>query len=97
MCIGESLDAARTRDDRRRSRPGIIFFTAGVHPHDAAASTPPAIPSDQRIRTRAARVAIGECGLDYHYDHSPREGQRRAFAAQLRSHRSGPSRRRAHA
>ena len=54
-----------------------------MHPHDAA-SFDPARDLDA-IRALVARgaVAIGECGLDSHYDHSPRDLQRRAFAAQL--------------
>jgi TatD DNase family protein len=60
-----------------------VAFTAGVHPHDAASFDPLGDP--ERIAELVAQgaVAVGECGLDYHYDHSPREQQRRAFAAQL--------------
>jgi TatD DNase family protein len=62
------------------AHPGFVYFTAGVHPHDAAAFDPLADPP--RIKEFIARgaVAVGECGLDYHYDHSPRELQRRSFA-----------------
>jgi TatD DNase family protein len=60
-----------------------VFYTAGIHPHDAATFDPSAdIPTLREFMTRGA-VAVGECGLDYHYDHSPRDAQRRAFAAQL--------------
>jgi TatD DNase family protein len=57
--------------------------TAGVHPHEASTWS-----SDVASRVAAALedptvVAVGETGLDYHYDHSPREAQRRSFAAQL--------------
>jgi TatD DNase family protein len=83
VCIGESLDAARRAGDIAARYPGFCYHTAGVHPHDAA-------EFDERrdlpgIRAEVARgaVAIGECGLDYHYDHSPRDRQRAAFAAQL--------------
>jgi TatD DNase family protein len=60
-----------------------VWATAGVHPHDAGR-----MPDDgiERLRVLAARprvVAIGECGLDYHYDFSPRDAQRRVFAAQV--------------
>ena len=47
------------------------------------ASIPFAIPTPFASSRRPAPSPIGECGLDYHYDHSPRELQRRAFAAQL--------------
>jgi TatD DNase family protein len=83
VCIGESLEAsARAREIALR-HPRFIWHTAGVHPHDASAFD--ARRDIELLRAEAARgaVAIGECGLDYHYDHSPREQQRRAFAEQL--------------
>ena len=84
VCIGESLAAADRAAALAAAHPGFIAWTAGVHPHDAASY------DDRRdalgIRERLARgaVAVGECGLDYHYDNSPREQQRRVFADQLR-------------
>ena len=83
ICIGESLDAAARAREIASRNPGWVWWTAGVHPHDAALFDPardgPAI--SQAIADGA--VAVGECGLDYHYDHSPRLPQRRAFAEQL--------------
>ena len=83
VCIGESLGAAARARELATRHPGFVHFTAGVHPHDAAgfdeARDVPAI----RDEVARGTVAIGECGLDYHYDHSPRERQRAAFAAQL--------------
>ncbi len=60
-----------------------VFFTAGVHPHEAAKA-----PADFREQLKAiARdprcAGIGECGLDYYYDHSPREIQRQVFLEQI--------------
>lgn len=83
VAIGESLGAADRAEAIAADHPGFVHWTAGVHPHDAAAFDPQGDP--QRIRDHLARgaVAVGECGLDYHYDHSPREQQRRAFALQL--------------
>lgn len=83
VCIGESLDAARRCADLAQRFPGVCYHTAGVHPHDAADFD--AARDLDGIRAEMARgaVAIGECGLDYHYDHSPRERQRAAFAHQL--------------
>jgi TatD DNase family protein len=54
-----------------------------VHPHDAAAfdaARDIALISEQLAN---GAVAVGECGLDYHYDNSPREAQRTAFSAQI--------------
>ena len=59
-----------------------MWHTSGLHPHEAArwnADVRRAIESG----LEAGAVAVGEIGLDYHYDHSPREAQREAFAAQL--------------
>jgi TatD DNase family protein len=83
VCIGESIAAAERAAQLAPGYQGFVSFTAGVHPHDAA-DFDEARDADA-IRALVARgaVAIGECGLDYHYDHSPRDAQRRAFAAQL--------------
>jgi TatD DNase family protein len=83
ICIAESLAAAARSGDLARRHPGVCFHTVGIHPHDAADFD--ATRDLDGIRSEVARgaVAIGECGLDYHYDHSPREGQRVAFSGQL--------------
>jgi TatD DNase family protein len=83
VCIGESIDAAERASVIARAHPGFVFSTAGVHPHDAASFDPARDPDAIRALVAAGAVAIGECGLDAHYDHSPRDHQRRAFAAQL--------------
>ena len=84
VCIGESLEAAARARAIAASHPGFVFFTAGVHPHDAASFDALADPGHLADEVRRGAVAIGECGLDYHYDHAPRPRQREAFAAQLR-------------
>ena len=83
VCIGESIAAAERAAALAARHPGFVFFTAGVHPHDASVFDPSADPERIRDLVQRGAVAIGECGLDSHYDHSPRELQRRAFAAQL--------------
>lgn len=62
------------------------FFsaTAGIHPHDAARATEADFEELSRMCADTAVVAVGECGLDYHYDRSPREVQRQVFVRQLR-------------
>jgi TatD DNase family protein len=58
--------------------------SAGLHPHEARLATP-AIYDELRALAVAKRiVAIGEIGLDFHYDHSPRDVQRDVFRAQVR-------------
>jgi TatD DNase family protein len=83
VCIGESLAAAERAAGIAAGQPGWIAFTAGVHPHDAAGfDAGRDIPALRGFMDRGA-VAVGECGLDYHYDHSPRDRQLAAFEAQL--------------
>ncbi len=60
-----------------------VWCTAGVHPHEAASATADALARVRELAAEPGVVAIGECGLDYHYDHAPRERQRQAFRAQL--------------
>jgi TatD DNase family protein len=83
VCIGESVEQARAAARIATAHPGFVVFTAGVHPHDAASYDPVADRQALAQLVREGAVAIGECGLDYHSDHSPRELQRRAFAEQL--------------
>ena len=90
VCIGESLaSAARAREIAAR-HPGFVWWTAGVHPHDAAEYDPTRDAAALVQAMADGAVAVGECGLDYHYDHSPRPLQRRAFADQLAvAHQTG--------
>jgi len=83
IVTGSSEDATRKAIDLSRAHPGVLFATAGVHPHHAADLTTETLPS-LRDLARAPEVrAVGECGLDYFRDFSPRDLQRRAFAWQL--------------
>jgi TatD DNase family protein len=61
----------------------FIFATVGVHPHDAAKATPETFDRLAELTRHPKVLAIGEIGLDYHYDFSPRDVQRSVFAAQL--------------
>ena len=83
VCIGESIDAARRAAGIAARHAGFVWFTAGVHPHDASAFDEARDLAAIRQLVAAGAVAVGECGLDYHYDNSPRALQRAAFAAQL--------------
>lgn len=60
-----------------------IWCTAGVHPHYAADVTPADYDVVMDYARRDKCVAVGEIGLDYHYDFSPRDVQRRVFCEQL--------------
>ena len=83
VCIGESIASARRAALIAAAHPGFCYSTAGIHPHDAATFDSARDIADIRELVSAGAVAIGECGLDYHYDHSPPEQQRAAFGAQL--------------
>lgn len=64
-------------------RDARIHCTAGVHPHAAADAAPDAIDRIRELLARDEVVAIGETGLDFHYDNSPRDVQRRLFEQHL--------------
>lgn len=61
----------------------FVFAAVGMHPHDAKDLTQSAFDQIKIWAAHRKVVAIGEIGLDYHYDHSPREIQRAAFRQQL--------------
>jgi TatD DNase family protein len=60
-----------------------VWATAGVHPHDATEGLAALREVIDRSLGGGALVAVGECGLDYHYDHSPRATQHAVFAEQV--------------
>lgn len=64
--------------------PAFLSFTAGIHPHEAANAGEADWDALEEFCRREPIVAVGECGLDYHYDHSPRDVQRAAFERQAR-------------
>jgi TatD DNase family protein len=65
------------------ARPGALFATAGVHPHHAADFDSHSTRALRAQLGSPAFVAVGECGLDFFRDYSPRAAQRHAFDAQL--------------
>ena len=83
VCIGESIDAGRRARAIAERHPGFVFFTAGVHPHDAQLFDAERDVAAIRELLGVGGRAVGECGLDYHYDHSPRPKQIEAFEAQI--------------
>ncbi len=84
MIVTGSSDESNVRAaELADASPGTLFATAGVHPHHASDYTD---ASDELIRTLVARpsvVAVGECGLDYFRNFSPRDAQLDAFRRQL--------------
>lgn len=78
--IDVGTDAAQSRlaIEVARAHEGV-WATVGLHPHDAIQG----VHTIEPLLGEPEVVAVGECGLDYHYDHSPRPVQREAFAAQV--------------
>ena len=68
---------------RQAERYPFILATIGVHPHDASKATDETFARLRDLASHPKVVAIGEIGLDYHYDFSPREVQRSVFLKQL--------------
>ena len=71
---------------RLAGRYGHVWAGAGIHPHGAAESPPDELEKIEELLANAAAhriVAVGECGLDYHYDFSPRDTQKDCFDAQI--------------
>jgi TatD DNase family protein len=83
VCIGESQTATTGALRLAARYPGFVFATAGVHPGDAGTYDRQRDELWIRDAVAAGAVAIGECGLDYHYDHVEPKQQRIAFADQI--------------
>jgi len=95
VCVGTGAASSTEAVGLARSlrRPGgpaaaegvAMWATVGLHPHDAVAGVDglDALLAAELDSPDPVVVAIGECGLDYHYDHSPRPVQREAFALQV--------------
>jgi TatD DNase family protein len=76
---GERLDAAIPFAEQH----DWIYATVGIHPHDAAVATEEHFARLEKLARHPRVIAWGEMGLDYHYDHSPRDAQQRVFRRQL--------------
>jgi TatD DNase family protein len=77
----QALDLARAY--ARRSGVPAIYATAGVHPHEARLANDAALAKLNQLLGQPEVLACGEIGLDYYYDHSPRDEQKLAFIRQM--------------
>ena len=79
--MGQALDLCR----QYAGKPDIprIVVSAGIHPHEAQLADQPALQKLESLLTSPEVLAVGEIGLDYYYDHSPRVQQKQAFARQM--------------
>jgi TatD DNase family protein len=78
--VGQDLAPARAAVALAGRLPSRVGAAVGVHPHDAVTLDDAAYGELAALARRPEVVAVGEIGLDYHYDHSPRDVQRRTFA-----------------
>lgn len=83
IVTGTSVTASVQAAELALARPGVLFATAGIHPHHAADFDRHSIDALNRLIGSKAAVAVGECGLDYFRNFSPQPDQLRAFEAQL--------------
>jgi TatD DNase family protein len=82
------INPATNLDDSRRAveladRHAMVYAAVGFHPHDARLADDRSLAAIEELSTHPKVVAIGETGLDFHYDFSPRDVQERVFTAQL--------------
>ncbi len=82
ICIGVDLTTSESCL-KIAEKHSHIFATAGVHPHEASKPPRGYVKELENFSTHPKIVAIGEIGLDYHYDFSPRDVQIRVFRDQL--------------
>jgi TatD DNase family protein len=83
IVTGADLASSHAAVQLARQYPRVLFATAGVHPHHAAQLQREDLAELRELLQQPEVVAVGECGLDYYRDLSPRDAQRRAFEWQL--------------
>jgi TatD DNase family protein len=81
----DTMQQALELSQRYAGKPEIprILATAGIHPHEAQLADAAALQKLDGLLANPDVLAVGEIGLDYYYDHSPREQQKQAFAQQM--------------
>ncbi len=82
VSIGIDLQTSRRAVRYAHELPGV-YATVGLHPHDAATLDDGLLAELETLAADPRVVAVGECGLDFYRDLSPRDAQRRAFSAQI--------------
>ena len=79
IVVGTDLETSLKAKELAEVFPGKIFATAGIHPHEAIHGT----NGIETLLSEDMIVAVGECGLDFFYDHSPHDEQKKAFREQI--------------
>ncbi|MFC2273703.1 MAG: TatD family hydrolase, partial [Capnocytophaga granulosa] len=83
ILTGTSLRSSKESFALAKGYPTLLYSTAGVHPHDAKTMNEQTIPQLSTLLKEKQVVAVGECGLDFDRDFSPRPVQEQCFHAQL--------------
>jgi TatD DNase family protein len=83
VVTGTDLEASTEAADLAARYPGLLYSTAGVHPHDARSCNETTIDRLRKLAARPEVVAIGECGLDFNRNYSPPDVQIVWFERQL--------------
>ena len=83
VITGASREHSPMALELARRHPGFLYATAGVHPHHASEYTDECDAEMRALHAHPEVVAVGECGLDFNRDFSPRPSQRKAFERQL--------------
>jgi len=83
VTVGTDLADATAAVALARHYAGRVFAAIGFHPHEAAKVSDDDLQAMARLWADPLVVAVGEMGLDYHYDFSPRQTQQRVFRSQL--------------
>jgi TatD DNase family protein len=81
ICVGTDAEDSQTASDFATLHPGV-WVAVGIHPHNASTGEDD-LELISRLCVEAKTVAIGECGLDYYYNHSPMDAQHSVLKAQL--------------
>ncbi len=78
-----TYDCAINLAEQRHENAPELFATLGVHPHEASLAGESDYSEMEKLARNAKIIAWGEIGLDYYYDHSPRDVQKRVFIRQM--------------
>lgn len=84
IALGCSIQGSHDALQVAQQYPDIVYSTAGIHPHDAKTFDDTSLATLKSLAALPQVIALGECGLDFNRDFSPRDQQKSAFEAQLK-------------
>lgn len=84
ICVGTTLPDSQMGIEFVKDRPHV-WASIGIHPHEAKdiANFPDKLKKFAELASQPKVVAVGECGLDYYYNHSPKEDQEKVLRFQI--------------